>query len=548
MSDCIIGLDIGGTKCAAVLASVGAEISIIRKLRFDTCAEKGFQFTFDRLCAGISELLETVSEENVPAIGISCGGPLSSREGIVLSPPHLPGWDHIPITKMLTERFHLPAYLLNDANACALVEWKLGAGRGTQNMVFLTMGTGMGGGIIANGALVAGADDMAGEVGHIRMTEDGPIAYGKAGASEAYVSGDGMTKLALALTEQKIQEGNPPAWVRDGINREEITLRLLAEYARRGDTDAQHVFSLSGSMLGRLLAQLADTLNPEVIVIGSVFVRCEDLLRPSMEKALLEEALPETRRHLRVVPAQTGEEIGDLASVMTALYMGGIDTNAGTFIRHPDVSRHFERLFSRYPKLEGCRADIRQAYQLLRDCFRGGGKLLICGNGGSCADAQHIAGELMKGFYLKRPYAGEKLSRLRESMDSILPGAAELLQQGLPVIVLTDHQALSTATQNDQHPLLAMAQQAAVYGRKGDVLLGISTSGNAKNVLLAASAAKALGLSVLALTGESGGKLKACADCTISVPASSPADVQEYHLPVYHTLCAMLESGFFTDA
>ncbi|MFR5854240.1 MAG: SIS domain-containing protein [Lachnospiraceae bacterium] len=205
----------------------------------------------------------------------------------------------------------------------------------------------------------------------------------------------------------------------------------------------------------------------------------------------------------------------------------------------------YERLFHRYPALDGLRGSVMEAYLLLRGCYSRGGKLLIVGNGGSCADAGHIVGELMKGFYLKRPFPEEKRAVIAAQTESLLPGTAELLQQALPAIDLTQHGALSTAVQNDLEPLLTAAQQVAGYGKPGDVVLGISTSGNAKNVALAVGVAKALGLSTIGLTGGSGGQLKELCDCAIIAPAHTPADVQEYHLPIYHTLCAMLEEKFF---
>ena len=186
-----------------------------------------------------------------------------------------------------------------------------------------------------------------------------------------------------------------------------------------------------------------------------------------------------------------------------------------------------------------------EAYLLLRDCYRHGGKLLVGGNGGSCSDSEHIVGELMKGFYLKRPLPEAEQQPLRDALTPLLPGAESLLQQGLPAIALTGHAPLSTAVQNDLDPSLAMAQQVIGYGRPGDVMLGISTSGNARNVALAMQTARARGLRTIALTGGTGGRLKQCSDCAIIAPAATPADVQEYHLPIYHTLCAMLEAKFF---
>ena len=548
MGEYYIGLDVGGTKCAVLLAEVNHGIHIKDKIRFATCTEKGFCYAWENLCRGMEDILSRNGKtfSDIRAVGVSCGGPLDSRRGLVLSPPNLPGWDEIPLPKMITDRYHVPAFIQNDANACALVEWKLGAGRGTTNMIFLTMGTGMGAGVIAEGQLLCGNTDMGGEVGHIRLTEDGPVGFGKAGSFEGYTSGGGIGRQAMAMTEEHIAEGNTPAWIRDGHTIEEVDAKLMADYARKGDRDALAFWQFIGSMLGRGVAQLVDVLNPECVVIGSIFVRCEDLLRPAMEAELHREAIVHSVRGLRVAPAETGEALGDLASIMVALHNLGIDPIATGDETKATVLAHFERLFERYPALACCREQVMQAYILLRDSYMSGGKLMVGGNGGSCADSEHIVGELMKGFYLKRPVSPERKAAL-EAMDAILPGASGLMQQGLPALALTGHAGLSTAVANDMDPLLSMAQQVLASHKPNDVVMGISTSGNAKNVALAVSCAKALGLKTIGLTGGKGGRLAGLCDVAIVVPANTPADVQEYHLPVYHTLCAMIEARFFDE-
>lgn len=547
MSKRYIGLDIGGTKCAVLLAKVDKGIHILDKIRFDTRTERGFEATFEELCQSIDVLLQRhqVPLSQVQGIGVSCGGPLDSRKGVVLCPPNLPGWVDIPLVQLLKDRFHVPAYIQNDANACALVEWQLGAGQGCENMIFLTMGTGMGGGVIAEGKLLCGHTDMGGEIGHLRLTEDGPVGFGKAGSFEGYTSGGGIGRQAVSMTRDLVAAGKSPAWIRDGYAEEDISARLMAEYARKGDQDALRLFEQVGDMLGKGLALLTDSFNPECIVIGSIFVRCEDLLRPAMEKALRQEAIPFALEGLRVVPAKTGESLGDLASIMVALYNQGVDPLQEVGESDPRVLTHYERLFTRYPGLESCRESVMNAYLILRDCYLQGGKLLAVGNGGSCADAEHIVGELMKGFYLKRPVQGELRDKIAAETRDLLPGMADMLQQGLPAIALTGHAALSTAVQNDVDPRLSAAQQVLGYGKRGDVLLGISTSGNAQNVMMAVAVAKAMGLKTLALTGGTGGQLAQMCDEAIIAPARTPADVQEYHLPIYHTLCAMLEARFF---
>ncbi len=541
-----LGLDIGGTKCAALLAHVDGGIHIDDKARFDTLPERGLDDTLGRLYAAVDAMLEKhgLTASDIRAIGVSCGGPLDSRRGVVLCPPNLPGWVNVPLVKMLEARYGVPAFLQNDANACALVEWKLGAGRGTRNMVFLTMGTGMGAGVIAEGNLLCGMSDMGGEVGHLRLTEDGPVGFGKAGSFEGYTSGGGIGRQAQAWTKRLCDAGAPPKWTRDGVKDEDITTRVIADYAKAGDTDAVEIFNHVGEMLGRGLSLLVDTLNPETIVIGSVFVRCESLLRPAMEAALRREAIPFSLEGLRVVPAETGEALGDLASVMVALHGLGIDPTEGRE-RDPRVLAHLDRAIARHPALSDQRDALLEAYEALRGCFERGGKLLIAGNGGSCADAQHIVGELMKGFCLLRPLPEDARARIERATKSTAPDAANRLQSGLPAIALTDHSALSTAFGNDVGAELTFAQQIIGYGRPGDVFLGISTSGNARNVLLAAQVAKARGLTVLGLAGGDGGRLAEASDIVVVVRGNCPADVQELHLPAYHALCAMLEQRFF---
>ena len=542
-----IGLDIGGTKCAVLLAKLNQGIEILDKIRFDTHAERGFQQAYDRLCAEMENILARngLDFSRVRAIGISCGGPLDSRRGVIICPPNLPGWENIPLPEMLKQKYGVDAFIQNDANACALVEWKMGAGRGTRDMIFLTMGTGMGAGVIAEGQLLRGHNDMGGEIGHLRLTEDGPVGFYKAGSFEGYTSGGGIGRQAVELTEKLVAEGNPPAWIRDGHSMDEVTAKLMADYAHAGDAQAQAFYAEIGRMLGRGIALLVDAFNPECIVIGSVFVRCEDLLRKSMEAELKKEAIPYSLQDLRVVPASTGESLGDFAGIMVALHALDIDPMKGEAEKDPRVLKWYEELFRRYPELEVCREQVMTAYRMLEECYASGGKVMAVGNGGSCADCAHIVGELMKGFWLKRPLDEEKRNAIRSATEKLLPGAAHLFQQGLPAIDLTSHAALSTAVQNDLDPSMAPAQQVVGYGRPGDVVIGISTSGNAKNVALAVATANTLGIRTIGLTGGSGGRLAELCDCAICVPAHTPAEVQEFHLPVYHALCAMVEAKFF---
>lgn len=206
------------------------------------------------------------------------------------------------------------------------------------------------------------------------------------------------------------------------------------------------------------------------------------------------------------------------------------------------------QLFGRYPALEACRQEIEAAYELLRGCFTAGGRLLVCGNGGSAADSLHIVGELMKGFALSRKLSADWEEKFKQVCPEMAPYLMENLQGALPAISLVSETALSTAYANDQAPDLSFAQQVLGQGKAGDVLLCISTSGNSTNVLYAAAVARAMELRVIGLAGQGGGRLKELSDVCICAPSRITYQIQEYHLPIYHALCLALEREFFGEA
>ena len=300
----IAGIDIGGTKCAVSLARTRAQdptdssIDIIAKESYPTPPTP--QAAIERLCDSLTTLLASHTDRAIAAIGVSCGGPLDSRSGVILSPPNLPGWDRIEIVKILRGRFAVPVALQNDANACALAEWRWGAGRGCRNMVFLTFGTGMGAGLILDGRLYSGTNDMAGEVGHTRLEPDGPIGYGKAGSFEGFCSGGGIAQLAREK----------------GLG--DVTAKMVAEAAERGDAQALEIFATVARQLGHGLALLVDILNPERIILGSIYGRCRPLLEPLALETLRQEALTRSLEVCEILPAGLGEQIGDYASLAVA--------------------------------------------------------------------------------------------------------------------------------------------------------------------------------------------------------------------------------------
>ncbi len=211
------------------------------------------------------------------------------------------------------------------------------------------------------------------------------------------------------------------------------------------------------------------------------------------------------------------------------------------------TEQKIDDLIARYPALAPCRPSLHEATSALVECYAHGGKLLVCGNGGSAADAEHIVGELMKGFLLPRPLDDEMRGRLNDVAPERADYIAKNLQGTLAAISLVDAVALNTAFANDQAPDLSMAQQVLGLGNRGDTLLGISTSGNSKNVIYAMDVARAKGLTTIALTGESGGKLKAASQICVCAPSSETYKIQEYHLPIYHMLCIAVENEFFGE-
>ena len=210
-----------------------------------------------------------------------------------------------------------------------------------------------------------------------------------------------------------------------------------------------------------------------------------------------------------------------------------------------NIQKHLDLLVQRYPALDACKEDVEKAYRILEECYTHDGKLLIAGNGGSAADSEHIAGELMKRFKTPRPVPADFAEKLQEVDPIRGPELAKNLERGLMAIPLVAHEALSTAYINDVDGLGVFAQQLYGFGRPGDVFLGISTSGNSKNVMSATVVAHALGLKVIGLTGAKGGELASVADVAIRVPETETFMIQELHLPVYHCLCLMLEERFF---
>jgi glucokinase len=304
----ILGFDIGGTKTSLILGDSNGKI--YEKTTFPTLAAEGFKKSFNVIKNEAKSFIGNLKTDgySIDMLSVSIGGPLKIEKGIILNPPNLPGWDNIPLKKLLEKEFKTECYIEHDGNAGALAEFYFGAGKGFKNVIFLTMGTGMGAGIILNGNIYRGSTDTAGEVGHMRIAEDGPLVYGKKGSYESYASGNGIAKLANLHFP-------------DRYNKKTSAKDVIDDY-KKGLKEAKYVINLSAKYLGRGLALIADILNPEIIIIGSLAVRMGNMLLTPAIKEMKKEALEETFKNCKVVPSKLGEKIGDIASLCAAINRG----------------------------------------------------------------------------------------------------------------------------------------------------------------------------------------------------------------------------------
>ena len=317
MASAFFALDLGGTKCAALLGRLGEAHDVLDKRIFSTASLGAPQDALATLGNALDEMAEQhgVKPE---AIGISCGNPMNAREGIVLSPPNMQGWANVSVVETLVQRFGVPARLMNDANAGCLAEARFGAAKGYRHAVFLTMGTGMGAGLILNGSLYEGASGSGGEVGHMRLFPEGPVGYGKRGSFEGFCSGGGIAQMARQRAVEAMQRGKPLAWCAKPEHLAALMTKQVAEAAHAGDDTARAVFAEAGTWLGRGLALILDIINPEVVAIGGVYPRCRELLEKSMRTVLSAEVLPDVYAACAIVPAQLGEAIGDVSALCVA--------------------------------------------------------------------------------------------------------------------------------------------------------------------------------------------------------------------------------------
>jgi len=314
-----IGVDIGGTKTAVVLSSKPP--AMLARIEFPTLPDMGPDRAIELIKQSIYRLMDSpgVDKSKPGAIGVSCGGPLDQAAGVIQAPPNLATWVDVPICAILRQEFGLECKMENDANAGALAEHRFGAGQGTRHMIFLTMGTGFGAGVIADGRLLSGARGQAGEIGHVRLTASGPVGYNKAGSVEGWVSGGGMAQVAHDEVEAALGKGETTALAAKFRGGGVLTAKDVADAANEGDRLAQQIINDTGSRLGEALAILIDLFNPERIVIGGLAMRLGERLLAPARLTMEREALPASAKICRIVPAALGEQIGDVAAICVAM-------------------------------------------------------------------------------------------------------------------------------------------------------------------------------------------------------------------------------------
>ena len=311
----VVGIDIGGTKLATVVADNTGHI--LNKVRKPTLSDRGPEYALQLLFDMVRETVELsdLEQEAISAIGVSCGGPLDTKTGIVYSPPNLPGWDALPLKAQLESEFHIPVTIENDANASALAEYRFGGGRGYSAVLYMTMSTGIGGGIVIDGQVYHGANDSAGEVGHQILLPDGPsCGCGKRGCLEALCSGPAIARRAQAAVRNN---STSAAMLLNLVNGriEDVRSEHVLEAARQGDVLALQLVEETAYYMGWGIANLVNVLNPDIVLLGTIAIAAGDLLLDPIRKTVSEFAMTRPAEAVKIAPAQLGDKLGDLAAI-----------------------------------------------------------------------------------------------------------------------------------------------------------------------------------------------------------------------------------------
>lgn len=496
----ILGFDIGGSKINIVEGNFKGEI-----LRYKTLLNKDEEFSsiFNKMVRMGKKFINSAEENStkIIAISVSIGGPLIINKGIILDPPNLSTYKNFNLKKELSNALDLPVFIEHDGNAGALAEFMFGAGIGKKNLIFLTLGTGLGAGIIINGNIYHGTTDTAGEVGHIRIAEQGPTAYRKSGSWEGVSSGVGLVKLL----HYKFPSDYPT----------DITTRKVIQLGLNGDCKIQGVLQELGEWLGKGIAILVDVLNPELVVVGTLGYILGDIILAPARKVVAEEALQISAKACKIVPAKLGQSLGNVASLMAA-------------INHFRVNEYFtkqDQKFYRFKERKNTRNNtltllsekIEKAGNEIINALMNDRKLIVFGNGGSATQAQHFVGELIGRYKLERG--------------------------PLPAISLSADGGLLSCIGNDYSFEDIFHRQVLAIANEGDVVIGITTSGKSENVVRGLKTAKEKNALTICLTGKSGLD-QLSVDYEINVTSEYTAIVQEEHLFIIHSWCEIVDEKF----
>ncbi|MCJ8328523.1 MAG: ROK family protein [Lentisphaeria bacterium] len=299
-----IGIDVGGTKC--VVSAIDTESwTVLDTHRFEN---PGNHKDYIQL---IKEKINLLNIADPESVAISCGSPMDAKKGIVMAPAHLPDWDNVPVTDIFSDYCRCPAYLMNDANAGALAEYYWGAAKDCSDFIFITFGTGFGAGIFCDGRLIEGKTGMAGEIGHVKIKDSGPVGYGKAGSIEAFCSGGGIASMLQEYAKDNPQEME--SMIEEAGSIEQLSCKTIADLARLNDKLAKQFIKEIAHNVGEALSILIDILNPERILLGSIYCRTSDLLFKPILMSMKAHSVPVMGENVSIMPAQLGEEIGNYA-------------------------------------------------------------------------------------------------------------------------------------------------------------------------------------------------------------------------------------------
>jgi glucokinase len=520
----MLGIDIGGTKLAVGIATADGRVLAHRIA--PSRAEEGPNAMIGRVIEMAREVVEQGDLElaGIAGIGIACGGPLDPIRGVVLDALNNRDWIDIPIVGRIEAALGRPAFLENDANAAALAEHRFGAGRGLRNLVYFTISTGVGGGMIIDDRLVRGETGNAGELGHLCVRVGGrPCHCGSRGCVEAYCSGTNVAERAReALAESGIASS-----LRD-LDAATIRAEDVVAAARAGDTLASSVWDETIDILGAGIVSAIHACNPRRVILGGGVTKAGSMLFDPIRQIVSEHTMRGMVEVVEVVPADLGVLAGVLGGVAiasdrmqaaTAPY-GAIDWPADR--PSNPASARLEQAWAEHLRVISESARLLPAVDEMADCLcaalEAEGKLIVFGNGGSAAEAQHFAAELMGRFSATR--------------------------RSLPALALTTNGSTTTGIANDFSYDDVFARQVEALAAPGDVVVGITTSGRSENVVRGLRAARARGALAVAWTGSDPGPAGASADLVLAIPSKTTARIQEAHTLVMHTLCNAVDARF----